>query len=1295
MIVTAVSVSMPAIRSVYEYAERNSKNQNGEFRIHFISGETSSNRETLEQDIVEADVLITDIMGAGPGISSIIVENARKCNGQRLTLGGMAPQLGRLGKYDEASFRMNSDDEKNLRLINEHWKIGEYENIEQILNLVLGKYLKLDGYPETVLSNVLSGVYIKNPNTGESFKTREEYRTDKPVDENKGTVSLVYSGNNYPTKSIGIVRALYDKLIGFCNVTPIAMNSYDIRHVSVMEDLIEGSDLIINLLPFRFMAGPMGGDSVSATDLLKRTGATLISPFYMSQSFRNEWEEDVSGVNPMEFMLDIFLPELDGSLCTLPVGAKDEDGWIEDLKMSFTEILPIDDRIDRIVNKTRNYLNLRNKPNSEKKIAILSYNYPSGEGSLFGGSFLDGAGSISSILDRLNKEGYSVDSMSSEELLNRFINDGILNNGQWISPSDRMIAYKGKEKHPDSVTERWGVAPGKIMVSGKDYMIPGIINNNVFIGLQPPRTSESDNTEEYHDIHMPPHHQYLAMYEWIINEFKADAVIHLGTHGTIEFLPGKEVAMSSECFPDSVMGDAVHIYIYYSGNPSEAMIAKRRTHACLVSYMPPPFVKSGIYGEMVELEEMIGEYRESSKTDEGRSLVLRENLTKKAEEMRLPSNIDELEEELISIRKSLIPKGLHRVGVPYEPEDAINYAVNALSFPHEKSRPLKEFIQTSPDEIDKICHDYIENGKISETVANNDDAILSLEYGKELLNNAMTTDELEGLVNALNGKFVDVKPGGDPMKNPEIFPTGYNIVQFNPDHVPTVAAFERGTVAADDMISKYLEEHENYPKNVALILWGLETSRTQGMTIGQICGYLGLKLIRTSGNFIDRFEVIPLSELGRPRIDVTVTMCGFFRDMFPNLIGGLGDLFSKINSLDESEYENYHKMNTRLNREYLSTEGYEGKELEELSECRLFGPAEGEYGTSITDRVSNSSWENEEELGDDFHNSLKYAYTRNVSGKEVNGLLQMNHKNTDMVSQVRDSADRELIDLDHYYEFLGGLTKAVQTARGGERASVFVVDASGSDVVTHSAKRSIERGVRTRLLNPKWIDGLLEVKYHGGQKINQRFENVLGLAATVGDVDTGVFSDMLKCYVEDEDVKKRIQENNNWAYMSMLNRLFEAHSRGYWNATEEELEILRNAFLESYEGMFGNFVKEQSSETSFTVFSPDGDNRSIVMIEISENAQEDYENRKAFIESKQERLKPMGELKEFERSDLFAHSYGAMLNFDLRGTEGGFFFFTGYKDDVLLFIQAYSTTGRGTISEKERNNIIETAFKTF
>ena len=1161
--ITLISVSSPAIVESCRYAE-SVKDRGIIFKVHCLAQGCNPDISTVTADIAGSDAILVDLMGVRQDWYNQIVQCVKKTKCHRIILGSLGNQLGRLGGYDAARMKMDAVDENILHRFGQCWKRAEPQDIQYIFDTLIGRYLNMEGFDEIETDTFREGLYIKDPLSGKEYDSQSDYEIDHP--RRFGTkTALMFIGNNYPARTISCVRSFYSALSEFTDVIPIAANSYNIRDMGKARALLEGADAIVNLMPFRFIAGPMGGDSASAVELLRSLDAPLLSPFYMTSSTEEEWMASKKGLDPMEFSLSVFLPELDGALCTLPVGFRHDLGELNEFGISVKEIQPLDDRVNRICGKVRRYLALREKPNSEKKIAILAYNDPPGEGSLFGGSFLDGAGSLESILKTLYDAGYDTTPLSAEDILDRFIGSGMTNGGDWTTPSNETISIPATDKHDPLVEKTWGKAPGEILVRNGRYLIPGIILGKIFIGLQSPRSAGQDDlVQNYHDDSIPPHHQYLALYDWIANGFEADALVHLGTHGTLEFLPGKEVAMSGTCYPDRMVGDLPHIYIYYSGNTSEAMIAKRRTHAGLISYMPPVFVKSGTYGDMVELEEAIAEYREAMRSDPGRAESIHAGLVEKAKKMRLPEDLEELEDEIIAIRESLIPYGLHKFGKAYTPEEAETFAIHSMRFPHDGIQQLNVHLGLTERETEELISEYNSKGTIKEQYRSDIETGNALRFEKRILDASTITDESISLVRALDGKFIEAKVGGDILKTPEMLPTGYNIIQFNPDRIPSASAFARGKDAVDNMLRDYMARNGSWPDSVALVLWGLETSRTQGMTIGEISHFLGLRMVRNSGPFASRFEPIPLEDLGRPRIDVVVSMCGFFRDMFPGVVSGLDDLFRLVGNLDEPDEMNHIRRANARNREFLSGKGIAAEELEELSQCRLFGPSEDNYGSGVNDLVQRSEWEEESELADCFSTSMRYAYTRNLRGYDAGELVRFNHASVDMVSQVRDSTDREIIDLDHYYEFLGGLSKSVEVSKG-RRAALFVVDGSGPAVRTMDAKTSIERGIHSRLLNPKWIDGLLKVKYHGTQQINDRFENMLGLAATTGTVESSVFSDMETAYIHDPLMRERLRENNNWAFMSMINRLFEANRRGYWDATEEELEELKKAFIESEE----------------------------------------------------------------------------------------------------------------------------------
>ncbi|MCQ2079612.1 MAG: cobaltochelatase subunit CobN [archaeon] len=1173
-VIMVISVSTPAVRdtALYSRLVRDRYGADVTFCLHYLCGGRVDSRfdvRRASEDVLSCDLLVLDLMGANDGIVDMMSDALSRAQCQRIVVSGFGPVKNRLGRYDEKRFRMDRTDAGNVRLFSDYWKNAEGNDIFSAFNLILRTYFGMDFLPEPEPVSTATGAFLKDPVTERVYLTRDEYLSDHSFSADRSTVVLFFNSHRYPTDTHTAIRDLHLRISEFADVLPVAFNKVTAADVPRIRELIgDDVDLAIDLIAFRFIAGPMQGSSTEAMRLLRELDVPFLRPFLLGRSDRSEWEERTSGLTVMEFMLNVFMAELDGAVCTFPIGANEDTWTAEEFGITFSEIRLIPDRVDRLCGKIRGYLRLRRLANSEKRVAIVGYNYPPGEGNLFGGAFLDTFSSMCNILDAMRDDGYVIPPVDHDGLLSEFLGAGLTNGGDWTDPDEeRLIRFGGRAGHPDDVVARWGAAPGDILADRRGYMIPGVVKGNVFLGLQPPRvTPGADSSGDYHDPHLPPHHQYLAFYEWIRDEFRADAVVHIGTHGTVEFLPGKEVGMSGGCYPDVTVGDIPHFYLYYVGNPSEAMIAKRRSHAGLVSYMSPPYVRSGLYGGLSELEGLIAEYRESLIVDEGRSRNILDILHARAEEMRLPTDIDELEHELDDMRESLIPKGFHILGEPFTDEEAEEFALQAMMFPHEGARPLQDILSDlgSSHDPDELYRAYNSDGSVPEDLMDNEDVLASLRYERRVFEEARRCDEVTNLLRALDSRFIDVKTGDDFLRSPEVLPTGYNIVQFDPTKVPTRAAFERGVQAAENTIAMHLAEEGAFPRSVAMVMWGLETSRSQGASIGQMFTYLGIRQVDTSGRFEDRFEIIPLEELGRPRIDVTVSICGFFRDMFPGVIEGINRLLRRLHSLGEDDEHSWFARNTRENYQRLLAEGHSEEDALDLATCRIFGPEEGLYGTGMTGTVNSSDWEDESELGGIFERSLRHAYSLNRRGFDSRGLMGMNHSKVDVVSQIRQNVEYELIDLDHYYEFFGGLSNTVELSRVS-KARMYITDNSGPRLKTTTVKASIEHGVRTRLLNPRWIDGMLETDYHGVQKINDRFENVLGLAATTGAVETGVFSDMESVYVRDPEMRRRLRENNNYAYIGMLQRLSEAYERGYWKATDEELRELQEAFLESEE----------------------------------------------------------------------------------------------------------------------------------
>lgn len=1196
---------------------------------HMNNGEA----ERIREAIGDADFILLDLMGAAREYEATVLHACRNSNCHIVPIGGDNQEIRailRLGNFSgrdmkaemqpsarvspESMLRMMDvaeklgkllpvgklKDIKNYVQIIKYWKNADEGNIRNLLYLIARDYGGFHAFPKPEEPVIVQDTGIFDPVGGRYFTNVQEYRRAAEYDSQKPTVAILFYGHNYPNRTRGCVTAFIKKIQPFANVLPIAFARTTNRDLDKLRDIIAVQTgntvgLVVSFLAFRLGAGPMGGDAEAAVNLLRELDVPLVHPFFMSRREVGEWEGSPQGINSAEFLIQMMLPELDGAIETIPIGALTSATYDSDLQLDIHELQLIEERADKVAGRIKKWLALRYKAREEKRVAIICYNYPPGEDNLFGGAFLDTFVSVERILARLHAEGYQVDPVTVDQLRETFTAGKLVNSGRWLEDTadvpfirydkDSYAARLGNTDWTDELVAQWGPAPGSIMSEQENLLIPGTIFGNVFVGLQPSRGIYEQPDKFYHDKGLLPHHQYIAFYQWLKEEFKADAIVHVGTHGTLEFLPGKECGMSGNCLSDYLVHDIPHVYLYYAGNPAEAMIAKRRAHAVLVSYQSPPFTESELYGELAELEAMVHQRQEAQRLDTSRLPALEQMIQEKAKEQNFQhQDIEELEHELYRMRRSLIPHGLHVFGRGFSESEAASFMKFVLRYDRAEIPSLQRLLaEVQGLNYDQLLEDnqvsvlaqldqqaaglveqYLQTGVIAKnTLPGNSVKVCEevLKFGYHTFCASRDCQEEQGLLKVLDGCYLPARLAGDMVRNPDVLPTGYNLYQFDPRLVPSPIAMQRGAKVAQNTVEQYRKKHGCYPKSTAIILWGLETSRTQGETVGQILHYLGVRVVSKKNQFSPRYEIIPLEELGRPRIDIVVNICGFFRDMFPMLIGELHEVFQRIAELSETEEENNLKANANSIYASLLAEGYDQDEARELSCARLFGPAEAEYGSKVSKLIELKMWTEEKQIGETYVNNLQHVYSKNYRGKAVEGLFNSHLAAVEIVSQIRSNHEYEVTDLDHYYEYFGGLSKSVENAKG-QKAEVYITDTTGEKIQTETVDRSIARGVRTRLLNPKWIDAMLEHSYHGVQKINDRFENILGLAATTNKVDGWIFSDMHKTYIADEAMRRRLTENNRWAYFSMIERLMECNKRGYWDATKEEREELRRAYLE-------------------------------------------------------------------------------------------------------------------------------------
>lgn len=1013
-----------------------------------------------------------------------------------------------------------------------YWANGGYENYRNMfLHLCKVKGLDVD---------------VKDPVEFPDFGFYHPiHGFDYKPENRKPKIGIIFYGGMHfeqCQKTLGKIVEWFERR----NFNVVPVYSDGILNLRALE-LLSDVDAIVSLLWFRMNGGPMGGDPRNTIDLLRKKNAKLFTPALMFNQKLSDWEKEQRGLNIVNLFASVTLPEMDGAVEPLPICGVHDD-----------EVIPIEDRVERFCERVEKWVKLRLKPNSEKKVAIVIYNYPPGEENLGNAAYLDTFESLKVILSSMKKEGYKVETAEIEKLLleKNLFNPKLFSEKAIDCPKLKKSDYirffnQLPEELRREVVENFGKPPGDVMVDGEDILIPVVLLGNVAIGIQPSRRKaleDEDLLSAIHDKTKPPHHQYIAFYLWLKNVFGADAVIHLGTHGTLEFMKGKEAGLSSRCWPDILISSMPHVYVYHVINVSEATIAKRRSYATLVSYNSPPYTTADLYDEYARLEELIEDFRAEKNTLKAEEM--KSKIFELAEKLGLEKDIDKLEARIYEYKRSIIPKGLHILGKKYELQDLKDFVfllsrydrgnIKSLHRLIAEEKGLKyEEIPKDPrtmkkidDEARKIVEEFFSGRNVKK------EFIETLEFCKKVAESfADNSLELENLVRALNGEYIEPSVGGDVVRNPEVLPTGRNLYQFDPMRIPTESAFERGKRAAREIINRYLRNNGKYPESVALVLWGFETAHTFGETVAQIFEFLGVDLIHKTA-WEKELRVRSLEELGRPRIDVVVTICGFFRDMFPNLIEFIDKAVKLVSNLDEPEELNFVK-----------------KHKNELkSQLRIFGPVATEYGTRMLQLVEDSVWQSEGDLANAYIASMCYAYGKDLHGIEAREVFENLLKTVDVVSQVRSSVDYEVTDLDHYYEFFGGLSKAVELLKG-DKAEMVIVDSTKEIAIVESVKESIERGTITRTLNPKWIEEMLKHGFNGVQKIADRFEYLLGLSATTNSVENRIWEKLAERYVLDEKIFNRLKERNTYAVREMLEKLLEAEKRGYWKAGELKKKV--------------------------------------------------------------------------------------------------------------------------------------------
>jgi magnesium chelatase subunit H len=934
-------------------------------------------------------------------------------------------------------------------------------------------------------------------------------------------------------------------------------------------------DAVVSLTGFSLVGGPAYNDSRAAEEILAKLDVPYVAVTPVEFQTLDQWGGSSRGLLPVEATMMVAIPELDGATGPMVYGGRSSASHVAcsgcgqsckfESDVDAHDMHSCPERADALASRVSKLVTLRRAQRANRKIALVVFNFPPNAGNTGTAAFLSVFESLYNTLGAMKREGYDVELPSSvDELRERIIMGNAARHGAQANVHVRIPVddHVRREPHLKEIEKQWGPAPGAQQSDGRSLFVLGERFGNVFVGIQPAFGYEGDPMRLLFERGFAPTHAFSAFYRWLREDFGAHAVLHFGTHGALEFMPGKQVGMSATCWPDRLIGDLPNFYLYASNNPSEGTIAKRRAAATLISYMTPPVAQAGLYRGLIDLKGSIERFRNLEPAAYEERSELGVLIQAQAAELELaPANpawpaseiaarVTKLHDAVLELEYTLIPHGLHIVGTAASPVERVDLLLSLADASHGRQlpRPLVESL---------IAGDTPEKA-VADAAIEADDATLALLRELAAADQLMAEDhELDGILRALDGRFIRPAPGGDLLRTPAILPTGRNLHGFDPFRLPSAYAVQDGARQAERLLQRYISDGNQFPETIALVLWGTDNLKSEGGPIAQALALMGAKPRFDSYGRLAGAELLPLSTLGRPRVDVVITLSGIFRDLLPLQIKLLAEAAFLAAGADEPAEQNF------IRKHALAHQQQHGCDLETAA-LRVFGNAEGAYGSNVNHLVDNSRWDDEDELAETYTRRKGFAYGRSGRPAQQSALLQSVLAGVQLAYQNLDSVELGVTTIDTYFDTLGGISRAVKRAKGpqAEVAPVYIGDQTrdgngGGTVRTLEEQVAIE--TRTRTLNPKWYEGMLKHGYEGVRQIEVHVTNTMGWSATTGQVAPWVYQEITKTFMLDPEMRKRLAELNPTASAKVANRLIEAHERNYWQPDAETLAALRRA----------------------------------------------------------------------------------------------------------------------------------------
>ena len=1098
-----------------------------------------------------------------------------------------------------------AQDVRSYFLTMQYWLGGSEENMANMVRFLVDRYA--DGDRKALRGAAKAAAPVEYPEVGvyhpRMAKRLSSDAADLPqptaqqVTEQKGTVGLLLlrsyllAGNagHYD----GVISAMEAQGLRVLPVFAAGLDARPAIDSFFMKDGRVAVDAVVSLTGFSLVGGPAYNDAKAAEEVLAHLDVPYIAAHPVEFQTLDQWGGSARGLLPVESTIMVAIPELDGGTSPTVFGGRAGapgvtcTGCHHACTFKATDnaqdMQTCPERAIMLAARTGKLIALRRVDRAERKVAVVVFNFPPNAGNIGSAAYLSVFESMFNTLAAMKAQGYSVDMPADVNLLRDSVlignaaQHGADGNVHTLISADDHVR---RERWLPQIEAQWGPAPGKQLSNGQSIMVLGKQFGNVLVCVQPSFGYEGDPMRLLFEQGLAPTHAFSAFYRYLREDFNAHAVLHFGTHGALEFMPGKQSGMSGACWPDRLISDMPNIYLYASNNPSEGAIAKRRSCATLISYLTPPVGQAGLYKGLIDLKSSIDRWRTGDANSAGRH-DLAEIIQSQAAELDLiaaaplwdltlaghaDARVAQLSADMLELEYTLIPQGLHVVGRAPDATERVDMLMAMAEATHGRI-PAKAVVQAI------VAGSTAAQALKSVGAAQTDDALADLNQLIGYDHQLAEETEVAALLRALDGRFIKPAPGGDILRTPEVLPTGRNLHGFDPFKIPSAFAVKDGAAQAQLLIDRAMQDSGKLPESIAIVLWGSDNLKSEGGPIAQALALMGTLPRFDSYGRIAGATLIPLEQLGRPRIDVVITLSGIFRDLMPLQIKLLAESAFMAASADEPSAQNF------IRKHALAYQLEHGCTME-IAAMRVYGNDEGAYGANVNNLVESSRWGDEGELAETYSRRKGFAYGRNGKPVRQPALLQSVLADVDLTYQNLDSVELGVTTVDNYFDTLGGITGAVKRAKGGKTPPVYIGDQTTGGGAVRSLTEQVSLETRTRMLNPKWFEGMLKSGYEGVRQIEVHLTNTMGWSATTGQVQPWVYKQLSETFMLDPEMRKRLSELNPTASARVANRLIEASDRNYWQPDAATLAALRLAGEELEDRLEGVFVESTTGASA-------------------------------------------------------------------------------------------------------------------